>query len=96
MIKRRDYGSAYNFWSVCGHGNVDMLRARESQPVVCFGVRSGMCTGIGLWIPPRSVAIWLSGGYLESRGSAAMVVPLESTLNFLGFRPSQNVSQQGF
>ena len=66
-------GSAHAFWLVLCNGDAGMLRVGGSQPLVCLGIRCGMCAGISLWISSRGMAVRAGGGYLVSRRGAAVV-----------------------
>ncbi len=68
----RQHGSTHVVWFVRSYGDVGVLRSRKSQPVVYSGVCGGMCTWFGLRIFTRRLAIWIGGGYLVDRGTAAM------------------------
>ena len=68
----RQHGSTHVVWFVRSYGDVGVLRSRKSQPVVYSGVCGGMCTWFGLRIFARRLAIWIDGGYLVDRGTAAM------------------------
>lgn len=52
-------GRAFSVWFVCSHSHVRVLRAGEAQFVLCAWICRRVCAGIGLWISPGCVAIWV-------------------------------------
>ena len=78
----RQHESTHVVWFVCSYGDVGVLRARKSQPVVYPGVRGGVCVWVGLRVSTRGLAIRIGRGCLVHCGSAAMVdwrgtIPIE-------------------
>ena len=69
----RQHESTRVIWFIRSYGDVDLLRARKSQPVVYPGVRGGVCIRVGLRISTRGLAVRIGGGYLVHCGRAAMV-----------------------
>jgi hypothetical protein len=68
----RRHGSTHGVWFVCSYGDVGVLRARKSQPVVYPSVRGGVWVRVGLWVSTRGLAIRIGGGRLVDCGGAAM------------------------
>ena len=64
---------AHDFWFVFSYSDAGVLRIRASQQVVHLGVCRGLFIRVGLWVPPRGLAIRAGRSCLVRRGSAAVV-----------------------
>jgi hypothetical protein len=58
-----------------------MLRTRKSQRVFYSRVCCCVLSGVGLWIPPRGVAVWDRGGWVVGHRGASLVVSRKATLS---------------
>src|SRR5208337_2229814 len=59
--------------SICGDGDAGLLRLRESEPLVYSRVRGRLHPGIGVWLSPRSLAVWRRRIRLVGCGDSALV-----------------------